>query len=86
MLVDLGEEEYAGVSPLLSPTIPLFEERKIMRHITRNGNHMHPNFFYPSIRAMFDIIHRIVVPQRDYEINLLNAHLLRHVWHLDKPI
>ena len=47
---------------------------------------MHPNFFYPSIRAMFDIIHRIVVPQQDYWINLLNVHLLRHVWHLDKRI
>ena len=47
---------------------------------------MHPNFFYPSIRAMFDIIHRIVVPQQHYQINLLNAHLLHHVWHLDKRI
>ena len=94
-LGDFGLDEYVGVSagtvggaftitPL--PFVRMEDQAKILRHVTKNYEFTHPTLFYPSLRGMFDIIDRILVPKRFNEINLMNAYYLRHIWHLEKQI
>ena len=82
-LGDFGVDEYVGVGAgVLRGSISFFrleEQDKILRHVTKNLEFTHPNLLYPTIRAMFDIIDRIVVPQRLNKIDIMNAYYLHHI-------